>query len=86
MKHETLKSLLLRDKSFLKDLYEGPNPLKNNRILNNASDLQLNTLILYLHFLAIGEIKISKSNFDELLKLKKLALLKNKVEKKKLLI
>lgn len=81
MKQEILKSYLLRDKGFLKELYEGPNPLKNARILNNASDTQLNTLIYYLHFLTCGDIKITKANFNEIEKCKKLHLLKSKVEK-----
>lgn len=83
MKQELLKSYLLRDKGFLKELYTGPNPLKNNRILINASDSQLNTLIFYLHFLAKGEIKISKQNFDVVQKLKKVTVLKKSVETKK---
>lgn len=82
MKHEKVKSLLIRDKEFLKDLYTGPNPLKNNRILNTASDVQLNTLIIYLHFLASGEIKITKINFEEVQKCKKIHVLKKHVEKK----
>lgn len=83
MKRETLKSYLIRDKIFLKELYSGPNPLKNNRILNNANDSQLNTLLFYLHFLANGEIKINKSNFEKIEKNKKLSLIKRNVENKK---
>lgn len=86
MKQETLKALLIRDKLFLKDLFEGPNPLKNNRILINATDSQLNTLLLYLHFLSTGQIKINKTNFEQLEKLKKITILKAKVEKKATLL
>jgi hypothetical protein len=30
---EGMKNLLIRDKGFLRELFEGPNPLKNNRVL-----------------------------------------------------
>jgi hypothetical protein len=79
---EGMKSLLIRDKGFLRELYEGPNPLKNNRVLNGASDSQLNTLLKFLHFLSNGEIKMKKENFEILEKAKKLKLIKLKVEKK----
>ena len=64
MNRETMKSLLIRDKTFLRQLFEGPNPLKNLRILRGANDTQLDTLIKFLHFLTNGEIKIKKSNFE----------------------
>lgn len=64
MKKETLKSYMVRDKAFLRALYVSDNILKNKRLLNGASDIQLNTLLGYLHFLTTGEIKINKKNFD----------------------
>lgn len=85
MKHQTVRNYFLRDKTFLKELFENPNPLKNNRTLINATDSQLNTLLFYLHYLSIGDIKITKPNFEELVKLKKITLIKSKIEKKKLL-
>lgn len=83
MNREIMKSLLIRDKTFLRQLFEGPNPLKNLRILRGANDTQLDTLIKFLHFLTNGEIKIKKSNFEVIEKEKKLKLIKAKVEKKK---
>jgi hypothetical protein len=80
---ESMKSLLVRDKGFLRELYEGPNPLKNNRVLKGASDSQLNTLIKFLHFLSNGEITMKKENFEIIEKANKLKLIKSKVEKKK---
>jgi hypothetical protein len=82
MNKETVKSYLIRDKAFLRDLYEGENSVKNNRILTFASDVKLNTLIRFLHLLSNGEIKIKKDNFEILQKHKKLSLLKKTVEKK----
>jgi hypothetical protein len=82
MEKETLKSYLVRDKGFLRELYESPNKMKSNKILNFASDVKLNTLIRFLHFLSNGEIKIKKENFEILQKNKKLLLLKRHVEKK----
>jgi hypothetical protein len=80
---ESMKSLLVRDKGFLRELYEGPNPLKNTRVLKGASDTQLNTLIKFLHFLSNGEITMKKENFEVIEKANKLKLIKSKVEKKK---
>jgi hypothetical protein len=80
---ENMKSLLIRDRGFLHELYEGPNPLKNNRVLRGASDTQLNTLIKFLHFLSNGEITMKKENFEIIEREKKIKLIKSKVEKKK---
>jgi len=80
---EAMKSLLIRDKGFLHELYEGPNPLKNNRVLSGASDTQLNTLIKFLHFLSNGEITMKRENFEIIEKSQKLKLIKSRVEKKK---
>lgn len=59
---------MVRDKGFLKDLYTGYNVLKNRRVLNGADDIQLNTIISYLHYLVNGEIKIDKKNFEAIKK------------------
>ncbi len=77
-----MKNLLIKDKAFLRSLYDGPNPLKNKRILNSANDSQLNTLIRYLHFVTTGQIKIKRENFEIVERNKKLKLIKQKVEKK----
>ncbi len=82
MDKETLKSFLVRDKSFLRQLYEGQDKMKNNKILNFASDVKLNTLIKFLHFLSNGEIKMKRQNFEILQKNRKVLLLKRYVEKK----
>jgi hypothetical protein len=81
LNREGMKSLLIRDKGFLRELFEGPNPLKNNRVLKGASDSQLNTLLKFLHFLSNGEIKMKKENFEIIESAKKLKLIR-KVEKK----
>ena len=82
MNKDVLKSCLIRDKSFLKELYEGPSKTVNNRILNFTSDIKLNTLIKFLHFLSNGEIPMKKVNFEVIQSHKKLAFLKRHVEKK----
>ena len=66
MSTQTLRSYLIRDKGFLKSLYEGENKVKNNRILMVACDTKLNTLIRLLHFITNGEIKIKRENFEVL--------------------
>jgi hypothetical protein len=52
MNKERMKSLLIRDKEFLRELYQNPNYLKKKKILNAANDSQLNTLIWFLHYLS----------------------------------
>lgn len=82
MNEEQLKLLLVRDKVFLKSLYEGPNFLKNKEILSASEDNELNTLIKYLHFVANGKIPITKLNFEKVQKLKRLRFIQLKVESK----
>ena len=82
MNKETFKSYLIRDKGFLKSLYEGQSRQRNNQILNVASDTKLNTLIRLLHFISNGEIKIKRENFEIIQEHRKLSLLKRHVEKK----
>lgn len=77
-----MKSYLIRDKGFLKQLYEGNNPLKNKKVLQTAEDSELNTLIKFLHFLSNGAIKMKKQNFQKIQEAKKLNLLTQRVEKK----
>ena len=81
MNKEVMRSYLLRDKAFLRQLYEGTNPVANNRILTVSSDSKLNTLIRYLHFVSNGEIKIKRQNFDKIPS-NKLNLIRRNVEKK----
>ena len=38
VQHEQLKNLMVRDKLFLKELYEGNDVEQKKRILNSASD------------------------------------------------
>ena len=82
MSEETLKRYLIRDKPFLRELYEGSNKLKNNQVLYFASDSKLNTLIRFLHFVVNSVIKIKRENFEIIEKNKKLSTLKKNVEKK----
>jgi hypothetical protein len=71
MNKDTVKQCLVRDKEFLRELYQSNNSQQTKRILNFASDLKLNTVIKFLHFLANGEIKIKKENFDALVSFKR---------------
>ncbi len=80
MDKKLMRSYLIRDKVFLKELYTGAEPSKNKRLLYVADDGQLNTLIKYLHFLTNGEIEIKKSIFEIIEKSQKLKLLTRKVE------
>lgn len=82
MNKEVFKTYLIRDKAFLRELYEGPSRVSNNRILTFASDTKLNTLIRFLHFLSNGEIKMKRDNFEIVQANRKLTFLKRNVEKK----
>ena len=82
MHKEVFKRYLIRDKAFLRELYEGPSRISNNRILIYASDNKLNTLIRFLHFLSNGEIKMKRDNFEIIQANRKLGFLKRNVEKK----
>ena len=45
MNKESVKQCLVRDKAFLRELYESNNPVKTKSVLNAASDIKLATLI-----------------------------------------
>jgi hypothetical protein len=79
---DQVKSYLLRDKGFLKELYQGPNQLSKKQRIQVSEDSELNTLIKYLHFVATGEIKIKSTNFKLIEESKKLPLIVKTVEKK----
>lgn len=66
MNETVLKSLLLRDKQFLKELYDSQSASHTRNILNYASDSKLNTLIKFLYMVCNGHIKIKKEHFEKL--------------------
>ena len=82
MNKENVKQCLQRDKEFLRELYLSDNLYKVKTILNGASDLKLNTLAKFLHFLSNGEIRIKKENFEKIKSSKRLQFLKKNVEAK----
>jgi hypothetical protein len=82
MNRERLKSLLVRDKVFLRELYQGLDFQKKKKVLNAADDTKLNTLIWFLHYLSTGEIRIKKTHFERIPE-KKVSLLRTKVESRR---
>jgi hypothetical protein len=82
LSRDQVKTYLIRDKGFLKAIYEGENHLMKRRILQSADDTKLNTLIKYLHFVANGEIEITANNFLVIKESKKLPFIVKMVEKK----
>ena len=76
MNRDSVKQCLVRDKEFLRELYQNNSSYKTKTILNSASDLKLDTLIKFLHFLSNGEIPIKKANFDALKTHKRLQFIK----------
>lgn len=81
MNQTTFKALLLRDKEFLKSLYESSSSSHSKTILSFASDSKLNTLLRFLHMISSGQIKIKKEHFNSLTK-KHLNLVKRHFESK----
>lgn len=77
---ERLKSRLVRDKGFLRALYEGPNPLKNRRLILAAADSQLETLIKFIFYVCNGQISIDTADFQVIKKKRKLSFLKKNFE------
>lgn len=84
MNKEQFKPCLVRDKIFLKELYESNSQAKSKRILQFADDAQITTLMKYFYFLSNGEIKIKQIHFDALEK-RHLAHIKKSFEKKEAL-
>jgi len=82
MNRDQLKTLLVRDKEYLRQLYESRDLINTKRILQNASDVKLNTLIRYIHFVSNGEIHIKKADFENLGK-KHMAFIRKRFESKK---
>ena len=81
MNRESLKNFLIRDKEFLKELYQCDSATRAKHILQFCSDSKLKTLLLYLHFVANGEIQIKKQNFERL-ESRHIRLVKKKLESK----
>lgn len=81
MNQVRMKSLLIRDKEFLKTLFESQSIAHCKNILSFASDSKLNTLIHFLHFVANGNIKIKKEHFDAMSQ-KHLKVIRKEIESK----
>ena len=66
MNKDQMKALLIRDKEFLKSLYDSKSSPNAKNILKFASDSKLNTLLKFIHLVCTGEIKIRKDDFKVL--------------------
>ena len=66
MNKDQMKALLIRDKEFLKSLYDSKSSPNAKNILKFASDSKLNTLLKFIHLVCTGEIKIRKDYFKVL--------------------
>ncbi|MBM3937458.1 MAG: hypothetical protein FJ333_02225 [Sphingomonadales bacterium] len=58
------KPQLLREKEFLKSLYNSESVAHTKNILTFASDVKLNTLVKLVHFISNGVIKVRKEDFE----------------------
>jgi len=66
MNETVLKPLLLRDKEFLRELYQSESASHAKNILNFASDSKVNTLLKFMYMVSNGQIKVKKENFEKL--------------------
>lgn len=66
MDPERVKPFLVRDKQFLEELYHSSSVPNSKRLLQNASDSKLKTLIIFLHLVSSGQIVIKKQNFEKI--------------------
>ena len=60
-----LRELMLRDKTFLAQLYLSKNPAITRNLITNAKDTQLTLLIQILHYIAKGEIGVKTKLFHQ---------------------
>jgi len=81
MNQERFKQQLVRDREWLRSLYEADSVSKGNRFLTYSSDSQIDTLAKFFFFISNGEIKISKANFEKLTK-RQLSLIRKTFEAK----
>ena len=86
MSNEQFKTQLIRDKLFLKELYQSNSLSKSKQILYFASDAEISTVLKYIHLVSNGEIKIKKANFEALKKHHLAAIKKNFERKAKFLL
>lgn len=70
-----IKDQLYNNKQFLKDLYNGSSK-QNSRLLDRASELQIDILIKVLFLICEGEIHLTKESYENLKKARRLNFLK----------
>jgi len=62
-----MRSIMIRDKKFLLSLFNG-----EKNVLNNATDIQMNTLIRIIHLILNNEIPLLETNFLALKRTKRM--------------
>ena len=55
---------MVRDKEFLKEIYQSDSPVRAKQLLQNSSDSKIKAFLIYLHFVANGEKKMSEELYD----------------------
>lgn len=81
MDRDRFKAILVRDREWLENLYGSSSIPNRRRLLVNASDAKLDTLVKFLHLISNGEIKMHKKNFEKLER-RHLTFMKKNFEKK----
>jgi len=66
MSTERFKQILVRDKEWLRQLYESDSIPNTKRLITFATDVKLDTLLKFIHYLSNGVIKMTKENFEKI--------------------
>lgn len=70
-----VKDQLLNNKPFLQDLYRGSSK-QNSRLLDRASEHQIDIIIKVLFLICEGEIHLTKENYESLKRARRLNFMK----------
>ena len=86
MKEPVLRKRLLKDKVFLSQMYKANDSQSVKLYLAQATTYQINTVLHYLHMLAIGKVNLCKEQFATIVRKKKMQAVRRGVEKKACLL
>lgn len=81
MKEDLLRNRLLRDRTFLHQVYTN-GAKKIIELLKSAPKNKINTILHYLHKVCSGKVRMSTKDFEKIVAQKRLLRLRKGIEKK----
>ena len=81
IKEEILRNRLLKDKTFLYEVYTKPTK-KIIELIESASKYKINTILHYLHKVCSGQVRMSRKDFEKIVAQKRLFRLRKGIEKR----